>query len=283
MPLHKLSSGDLQNALFPAERVQSVRMRSVDFAPQKIPRHEVRLDILRANGCNLAFALALGQFGGKNRIGYHIDEHRKRVPEIGGERTHASTQSIVARFNGKHAPYFLDLLRNSFGRSGVGALEHRLRKKPVNTIALERFEQRPALENDRAINHRQSPVGNQYRFGAVAQAMKFRFRTARRDRGRASGTGLRSQHCDCEIGIRQVATNNALDIRCTDRLYPLKVVPAEGEVPRVQPIQTEVRRHALNGLKLFNRINRKYALRLLDFLLPYLTFTAVVNTADDSI
>src|ERR1700752_148407 len=140
MPLHELGSRELQNALFPAERIQSVRMRSVYFAPQKVPRHEVRLEILRANGWNLAFALALGEFGGKNRIGYHIDEHRERVPEIGGKRTHARTQSIVARFNGKHAPYFLDLLRNPFGRSAVGALQHRLRKKPMNTIALERFE-----------------------------------------------------------------------------------------------------------------------------------------------
>src|SRR6516162_4594109 len=140
MPLHELGSRDLQNALFPAERVQSVRMRSVYFAPQQVPRHEVRLHILRANGGNLAFALAFGEFGGKNRIGYHIHEYRKRVAEIGGERTHASTQGIVTRFNGKHAPYFLDLLRNPFGRSGGGALQHSLRKKPVNTIALKRFE-----------------------------------------------------------------------------------------------------------------------------------------------
>src|SRR5262249_12485248 len=129
----------------------------------------------------------------------------------------------------------------------------------------------------------QSAVGNEYRFGSVAQAMKLRFRTARRDRGRASGTDLGPQHGDRKIGIGQVATNNALDIRGTDRLYPLKVVPAEGQVSRVQPIQTEVRRHALNGLKLFDRINRKYTLRLLDFLLPYLTFTAIVNAADYSI
>src|ERR1700751_485422 len=104
MPLHELGSRELQNALFPAERIQSVRMRSVYLAPQKAPRHEVRLDILRANRCNLAFALALGEFGGKNRIGYHIDEQRERVPEIGGKGTPASTPRIVTRFNGKHDP-----------------------------------------------------------------------------------------------------------------------------------------------------------------------------------
>src|SRR6516225_6681120 len=140
MPLHKLGSRDLQNTFFPAERVQSVWVRSVYSTPQQVPRHDVWLHILRPNSSNLAFTLAFSEFGGKNRIGCHIHEHRECFREVGGKGTYGGTQSIVARFNGKHAPYFLDLLRDPFGRSGVGSFQHRLRKKPVNTVALEGFQ-----------------------------------------------------------------------------------------------------------------------------------------------
>ncbi len=280
MPFRKLIPRDLENARLPAKRVEGVRMRSVNLAAQQVPCYYMRLHILRANRGNLAFALALGEFGGKCRIGCDIHEHRKRLLEIGRKRTDGGTQRIVARFNGEQTADFLDPLRDLFGGSGVSALQHRLRKKPVNAVVLERLEQRPATDNNGTVDHRQPPIRNEDCLGSISQAMKLRLRTESRDRRCPPGADLRSQHRNREVRIRHVPTHYALNIRNGDRLDPLEIMPAEPQIPSVQPIQPQIRRHSLNGLKLFDHIHRKDPLRLLNFLLAYSAFMVVINASD---
>src|ERR1700730_2172719 len=113
--------------------------------------------------------------------------------------------------------------------------------------------------------------------------VKLRIRTESDDNRRALGVDLRPQNRHREVGIRHILSDNPFDIRDGDGLHPVKIVPTEVEISRIQPIQSEIRSHTFYGLKLFDRIDRKYAFRLLNLIFSDTTLATVINTSDDAI